>query len=73
MKTYFEGSWSRFQGNLGAQINFQSSVSVWVAQALFGSRSPGGSRTYKPTMLNCLCVGRATQVGRSASTWVAQP
>ena len=73
MKTCFEGSWSRFQGNLGAQIKFQNSVSAWVARALRGSLGPGGSLSPKPTLLDYVCVGRAAQVGRSPSTWVAQP
>jgi len=33
--------------NLGAQKQFWNAVSAWVAQAQFGSRSPGGSRRLK--------------------------
>ena len=59
--------------DLGTQKQFWNAVSAWVAQAQFGSRSPGGSLRCKPTVLDQLCLGRAAQVGRSASTWVAQP
>ena len=72
-RNLFEGSLSRFQANLGAQTEFQNSVSAWVAQALHGSLGPGGLLSPKPTLLDCVCVGRAAQVGRSPSTWVAQP
>ena len=58
--------------DLGAQNQFWNAVSAWVAQALRGSRSPGGSRRSKFTVLNLLCLGRAAQVGRAGSSWVAQ-
>jgi len=38
--------------DLGAQNQFWNAVSAWVAQAQFGSRSPGGSRRSKSTVLN---------------------